>query len=264
MSNPKMLRRIVGCICSITVPVCTVMDLPVQLQLRTSAYADKRDSVVCEDEAFLLNLSKNTTMSVEQFLATETRRTREIPATVVTAMLTTEATTTTNTTTTTSSTTTTTTTETTTSETTTTTEVPEIQSTEVAEVPEIEEVSEVEEVIEDDSSEEVYDETVETEFVWNGKVLTRSMGVVGASETPSGLRETWYNLPMYGCMDLMGLSYDGYAIREDGVKTYNGYVMVASPDLSRWPKGSYIETTNGMGYVVDFCPGGNLDIAVSW
>ena len=90
------------------------------------------------------------------------------------------------------------------------------------------------------------------------------MGIVVADETPSGLTESWYNLPMYGCMDLMGLSYDGYKIRDDGVKTYNGYVMVASPDLNRWPKGSYIQTTNGMGYVVDYCEGGRLDIAVDW
>ena len=105
----------------------------------------------------------------------------------------------------------------------------------------------------------------ETEsFEWNGPVLTKSGGIVPADETPSGLKETWYNLPMYGCLDLMGLSYDGYGVRENGVKTYNGYVMVASPNLEKWPKGTYIETTHGMGYVVDECPTGSLDIAVNW
>ena len=62
----------------------------------------------------------------------------------------------------------------------------------------------------------------------------------------------------------MGLDSSGYSVRSDGVKTYNGYVMVASPNLSKYPKGSYIPTTLGMGYVVDYCPSGALDIAVTW
>ena len=274
MSNKKMLRKIVGCICSITVPVCTIMDLPIQVREKSKAYAEESNIVDCENEAILLNLLNNTTMSFEQVFATETGRTREVLATVATEMLTTTATTTTKLTTTTTTTTTTsitttsittttitttTATETTTAETT-TTEVPEIQSTEVEEDSDFEDVPEVE----SESNDEACDEAVETEFVWNGKVLTSSMGIVVADETPSGLTESWYNLPMYGCMDLMGLSYDGYKIRDDGVKTYNGYVMVASPDLNRWPKGSYIQTTNGMGYVVDYCEGGRLDIAVDW
>ena len=88
--------------------------------------------------------------------------------------------------------------------------------------------------------------------------------ISNSSETPSGYRETYYNLNMNGCLRAMGLDSDGYGVRSDGVKTYNGYVMVASPNLSKYPKGSYIPTTLGMGYVVDYCPSGALDIAVTW
>lgn len=99
---------------------------------------------------------------------------------------------------------------------------------------------------------------------WSGTKLSKSAGVVRASETPSGYRETYYNLNMNGCLRAMGLDSSGYGVRSDGVKTYNGYVMVASPNLSKYPKGSYIPTTLGMGYVVDYCPSGALDIAVTW
>lgn len=175
-------------------------------------------------------------------------------------------------------------TETTTTKTITTTEmqtkeISPLEETEIIEVVELTEQPRAEEICteaeetfwSDDTTEETYIETEDStdvigadEFVWNGKVLTKSSGIVPADETPSGLKETWYNLPMYGCLDLMGLSYDNYDVSDDGIKTYNGYIMVASPDLSKWPKGSYIETTNGMGIVVDFCPAGNLDIAVAW
>ena len=108
------------------------------------------------------------------------------------------------------------------------------------------------------------DNSVENNEGWTGKKLSKSAGVVSASQTPSGYRETYYNLNMNGCLRAMGLDSDGYGVRSDGVKTYNGYVMVASPNLSRYPKGSYIPTTLGMGYVVDYCPSGALDIAVTW
>ncbi|MBQ3409198.1 MAG: G5 domain-containing protein [Clostridia bacterium] len=108
------------------------------------------------------------------------------------------------------------------------------------------------------------DESIEEDSEWSGKKLSKSSGVVSASQTPSGYKETYYNLNMSGCLKAMGLSSDGYSVRSDGVKTYNGYVMVASPNLSKYPKGSYIRTTLGMGYVVDYCPSGNLDIAVTW
>lgn len=119
----------------------------------------------------------------------------------------------------------------------------------------------------DSDDDDYYEEDSESEpddQEWTGKKLTKSAGVVSASQTPSGYRETYYNLNMNGCLRAMGLDSDGYEVRGDGVKTYNGYVMVASPNLSKYPKGSYIPTTLGMGYVVDYCPSGALDIAVTW
>lgn len=119
----------------------------------------------------------------------------------------------------------------------------------------------------DDSDDENYEEESyedSGDYEWSGKKLTKSAGVVSGSQTPSGYRETYYNLNMNGCLRAMGLDSDGYGVRSDGVKTYNGYVMVASPNLSKYPKGSYIPTTLGMGYVVDYCPSGALDIAVTW
>ena len=59
-----------------------------------------------------------------------------------------------------------------------------------------------------------------------------------------------------------------YAVRNDGVKTLGGYVMVAA-NLSIRPKGSFIMTSVGTGIVVD--TGGfasrnptQLDIATDW
>jgi hypothetical protein len=99
---------------------------------------------------------------------------------------------------------------------------------------------------------------------WSGPVLNPHDGIVLASQTPSGYKETYYNLRMDGCLRLMGLDQSLASVREDGVKTYDGYVMVASPNLSAYPKGSYVETTLGTGIVVDYCPSGNLDIATTW
>lgn len=99
---------------------------------------------------------------------------------------------------------------------------------------------------------------------WSGPVLNPHDGIVPASQTPSGYKETYYNLRMDGCLRLLGLDQSLASVRSDGVKTYDGYVMVASPNLSAYPKGSYVETTLGTGIVVDYCPSGNLDIATTW
>ena len=96
-------------------------------------------------------------------------------------------------------------------------------------------------------------------FLYNGKV-----------EGPSGI-ETYYNLPMGGCVKLMNhLGYYGTVwTRSDGVKMWDDYVMVAA-DLSIHPKGSLVETTLGTGIVVDtgdFVYNGSgvsLDIATAW
>lgn len=102
---------------------------------------------------------------------------------------------------------------------------------------------------------------------WDGKVLNNSNGKV---EGPSGI-ETYYNLPMSGCVKLMNhLGYYGTVwTRSDGAKMWDGYVMVAA-DLSTHPKGSLVETTLGTGIVVDtgdFVHNGSgvsLDIATAW
>lgn len=102
---------------------------------------------------------------------------------------------------------------------------------------------------------------------WDGKVLNNSNGKV---EGPSGI-ETYYNLPMSGCVRLMNnLGYYGTVwTRSDGAKMWDGYVMVAA-DLSIHPKGSLVETTLGTGIVVDtgdFVHNGSgvsLDIATAW
>ena len=104
-------------------------------------------------------------------------------------------------------------------------------------------------------------------YNWDGKVLNSSNGKV---EGPSGI-ETYYNLPMSGCVKLMNhLGYYGTVwTRSDGAKMWDGYVMVAA-DLSIHPKGSLVETTLGTGIVVDtgeFAHNGSgvsLDIATTW
>lgn len=105
-----------------------------------------------------------------------------------------------------------------------------------------------------------------SEYEWNGSILTPSAGV---NNGPSGL-ETYYNLPMDGVISMMqSLGYDyEYAVRDDGVKTFGGYVMCAA-NLELRPKGTLIQTSLGMGIVCD--TGGfadynptQLDIAVDW
>lgn len=88
---------------------------------------------------------------------------------------------------------------------------------------------------------------------------------------PSG-KETWYNLPMGKCIDIMrgyGYSVEEYPywVRKDGVKMLGEYVMVAA-NTSVYPKGTVVETSLGTGIVVDHCvratydPG--VDICVTW
>ena len=104
-------------------------------------------------------------------------------------------------------------------------------------------------------------------YNWSGEVLNNANGKVYG---PSGY-ETYYNLPMYGCVRIMNnLGYYGTVwTRSDGVKMWDQYVMVAA-DLSIHPKGSLVETTLGTGIVVDtggFITNGSgvsLDIAVAW
>lgn len=129
------------------------------------------------------------------------------------------------------------------------------------------EVTLAEEVIEEtEVVEETVPETTE-ESKYDGPVLTARMGI--NEDGPSG-RESWYNLDMSGVIKIMkSLGYDyEYWIREDGVKMYGDYVMVAA-NLEIRPKGTILETSLGTAMVCD--TGGfvkyhpyQLDIAVNW
>lgn len=82
-----------------------------------------------------------------------------------------------------------------------------------------------------------------------------------------GTLETYYNMDMSGVVDWMhDLGYEGdYWVREDGVKMFGNYVMVAS-DYDYEPKGTITETSLGLGIVCDTGLGGWAwhDIAVDW
>ncbi len=101
------------------------------------------------------------------------------------------------------------------------------------------------------------------------KHLTKRAGVFNG---PSG-KETWYDLDMtkvIAAMRKLGYKEEDfpYWVREDGVKMFGNFVMVAACyDLH--PKGWAVETSLGTGIVVDT---GNfvntdpyqIDIAVAW
>lgn len=89
-----------------------------------------------------------------------------------------------------------------------------------------------------------------TDWVYSGEKWTPRKGVVYG---PSG-KETGYNLNMSGVVRLMKqLGYDyEYWIREDGIKMYGDYVMIAT-NTYKVPKGSIIPTTVGMAMVCDHC-----------
>ena len=99
--------------------------------------------------------------------------------------------------------------------------------------------------------------------------LTASGGVF---DGPSG-REKWYNAPMetvISIMRQMGYSEEEYTfwIRDDGVKMFGDFVMVAA-DTNERPKGTVLETSLGRAMVVDHCVAaetetGLIDIAVWW
>lgn len=86
-----------------------------------------------------------------------------------------------------------------------------------------------------------------------------------------GYKETYYNLPMERVVSIMrekGYSEKDYPywIREDGVKMFGGFVMVAA-DLNQHPKGDIVNTSLGLGIVVDTGSAikeNKIDIATSW
>lgn len=96
-------------------------------------------------------------------------------------------------------------------------------------------------------------------------ILTAKIGTINYA----GHVETWYNLKMNKVVEradnFYGLS-DVYGVREDGVKTYNGFVIVAA-DKSV-PYGTVVETSRGIGIVLDYHTIKNgentFDLATSW
>ena len=93
---------------------------------------------------------------------------------------------------------------------------------------------------------------------YSSGVLTPSGGV----NSFNGNTETYYNLDMSGVIanaQNMGIQGE-YWVRDDGVKMYGDYVIVAS----QHDKGSIIETSLGTGIVLDYCPAGTVDVATAW
>ena len=95
--------------------------------------------------------------------------------------------------------------------------------------------------------------------------LTKSGGVFYGPTA----KETYYNLNMSRCVDIMkSLGYDYEVwVRDDGVKMYGYYVMIAANTYVN-PKGTIIDTSLGKGIVVDHCVAAErfnvIDIAVTW
>lgn len=110
------------------------------------------------------------------------------------------------------------------------------------------------------------EETIEEE--WTGPKLTKSAGRIQGPDA----EETWYNLPMGRCIDMMrNLGYTTeeypYWVRPDGAKMLGEYVMVGA-NTYQIPKGTIVNTSLGKGIVADHCVAAqskNLyDIAVTW
>ena len=86
----------------------------------------------------------------------------------------------------------------------------------------------------------------------------------------NGQKETWYNLRMDKVLSKAEsrLWVNAYWIREDGVKMFGSYVIVAAPfDVHPW--GSLVETSLGTGIVLDtglFAVDhkDQVDIATNW
>jgi hypothetical protein len=116
---------------------------------------------------------------------------------------------------------------------------------------------------------EGFEEYIEPEPTWTGPKLTASMGV---NYGPSG-KETYYNLPMGGCIQIMrslGYSEEEYPywVRKDGAKMLGDYVMCAA-NLDLRPKGTIVESSLGKAIVVDtggfaYYDSTQLDLACAW
>lgn len=98
-----------------------------------------------------------------------------------------------------------------------------------------------------------------------GIVLTAKLGRIEYN----GHIETYYNLPMGKVIErsdeAVGMT-DLYNVREDGVKCYGPFVIVAA-DLSRHERYSLVDTSLGRGIVLDAHEADDpelIDIAVEW
>lgn len=87
-----------------------------------------------------------------------------------------------------------------------------------------------------------------------------------------GHKETYYNLNMSKVVEIMrdkGYKKEKYWVRDDGVKMFGDYVMVAA-NTKKYKKGTIVETSLGTGMVVDCCASACsssydwFDIAVDW
>ena len=94
--------------------------------------------------------------------------------------------------------------------------------------------------------------------------LTAKLGTIQFE----GHRETWYNLDMSRITrqtdEATGLT-NMYNVREDGVKCYGPFVIVAA-DLNLHPRYTFVETSLGTGVVLDAHTTDRdvIDIATDW
>lgn len=108
--------------------------------------------------------------------------------------------------------------------------------------------------------------TIRMIFTLAAVILTARLGRINYNDHC----ETYYNLNMDRIVEradsVYGLS-DVYEIREDGVKTYNNFVIVAT-DWNIYPFGSVVETSRGIGIVLDHIGAvknrNTVDIATEW
>ena len=95
-------------------------------------------------------------------------------------------------------------------------------------------------------------------------VLTAKAGTISYN----GHRETWYDLKMDRVIERANAYYgiDGaYQVREDGVKTYQGFVVCAVHKSV--PYGTIIDTSKGIGIALDYHTTNDkntIDIATDW
>ncbi len=97
-------------------------------------------------------------------------------------------------------------------------------------------------------------------------VLTAKLGRIQYQ----GHTETYYNMKMDRIIERADAYFerdeDLYKVREDGVKTYDGFVIVAT-NWKVHPFGSFVETSRGMGIVLDHHTAKDknlVDIATNW